>query len=82
MSTDPLHPQPDAPDGLERLQLMKRQEAFDEVYEQLSGQPRERVEEALTEALSRRDVTLASPELQAAAEDISLGQRAEVIPSE
>lgn len=82
MSTDPFHPQPDEPDGLERLQLMKRQEAFDEVYEQLSGQPRERVEEALTEALSRRDVTLASPALQAAAEDISLGRPAEVIPPE
>ncbi len=82
MSTDPFHQQPDEPDGLERLQLMKRQEAFDEVYEQLSGQPRERVEEALTEALSVRDVTLTSAALLAAAEEISLGQPATVVPPE
>lgn len=82
MSTDPLHPQPDSPDGLERLQLMKRQEAFDEVYERLSGEPRERVEEALTEALSLRDVTLASPALVAAAQDISSGRPAQVVPPE
>ena len=82
MSTNPLHQQPDEPDGLERLQLMKRQEAFDEVYERLSGQPRERVEEALNEALSLREVTLSSSALLAAAEEISLGQPATVVPPE